>query len=534
MPVDPFRYDTTGVSRLAKARSVLDGARRQMAKARPGTPAPPSDVLIRRLAEALEMSPAAVRKVMQNANVSYSHRGLTLKRSEKFLQLVITHPSYLAGSSTARPAVPADRARKLALIRSAFKAHRAGLDNPNLPDPRVDHLADDLVEATGVSKKTVLSAMNKARTSAPQRRTVTSPACERFIAKLYRSAPEEPENWSAPASRPAVPIQPRVRLPPEASTRSTATSAEKPVAGRQTRALRSPQFPACQRLVDGVVAGSAAAATADVYLALLELTAYRSTAQAQAIAEITADRFGIHADGTTGARLGTRAKDAWRAGEGGVQLDHLSRLERRVRGVFYDGSLDRVTAWDSSTGSLLLYTCSGAELRTAAAGALERGDLVPPVMRRQVVSATYEPTGSEDPALVLAVAAEQMGRQASRALHPSAPWITTVDETKEPVVQSRAAPSGPRTVAAATWVQPVSGDWGGLVLEQMESSYTRHRPGPRSRAATTVREHLRRAQGASKSEPPTIPVRSHPRRGTGPGTPAPQVTKVSGRQDLWR
>ena len=154
-------------------------------------------------------------------------------------------------------------------------------------------------------------------------------------------------------------------------------------------------------------------------------------------------------------------------------------------------------------------------------------------MRRQVVSATYEPTGSEDPALVLAVAAEQLGRQASRALHPSAPRITTVNETEEPVVQSHAASSGPRTVAAATWVQPVSGDWGGLVLEQMESSYTRHRAGPRSRAATTVREHLRRAPGTSKSEPPTIPVRSHPRRGTGPGTPAPKVTKVSGRRELW-
>lgn len=299
------------------------------------------------------------------------------------------------------------------------------------------------------------------------------------------------------------------------------------------RAPRVQQFPACQRLVDGVVAGSAAAATADVYLTLLELTAYRSTAQAQAIAEIVDDRFGIHSDATTGARLGTRAKDTWQAEEGGVQLDHLSRLERRVRGVFYDGHLDRITAWDSSAGTLLLYTCSGAELRTAAAGALERGDLVPPVMRRQVVSATYEPTGAEDPALVLAVAAEQLGRQASRALHPSAPRIITVDQARALADWGQVPANGARTVAAATWVQPVSGDWGRLMLEQMEISYTRHRAGPRTQAATTVRGHLRRAPGTSKNDPPTIPVRSHLRRGTGPGTPAPKVTKVSGRCQMW-
>lgn len=48
----------------------------------------------------------------------------------------------------------------------------------------------------------------------------------------------------------------------------------------------------------------------------------------------------------------------------------------------------------------------------------------------------------------------------------------------------------------------------------MDASYTRHVPGPRSRAATTVREHMRRPSGSSPYDRPTIKVRSHPRRGT--------------------
>lgn len=164
---------------------------------------------------------------------------------------------------------------------------------------------------------------------------------------------------------------------------------------------------------------------------------------------------------------------------------------------------------------------------------LERGDLVLAVMRRQLVSVTYGPTGPEERALVLAVDAEQLGRHAFRALFPTAPRITTIDEIRKPVVQTRWASPGQVTVAAATWVQPVFGAWGGLVLEQVESSYSRHRARPWSRAATTVLEPLHRAPGTSKNEPPTIPVRSHPRRGAGPGTPAPKITKVSGRRQLW-
>ncbi|WP_309054917.1 hypothetical protein, partial [Streptomyces sp.] len=178
--------------------------------------------------------------------------------------------------------------------------------------------------------------------------------------------------------------------------------------------------------------------------------------------------------------------------------------------------------------------CDGAALRTAAAAALDTGDLVPPVMRRQVVAPTYEPDEPGDPALVLAVAAEQLGRQSAWALHPTAPLITTADDIEAPSSQARVSSPSPRTVAASTWVQPVTGDWDGLVLEQMESSYTRHRARPQSRSATTVREHMRRAPGTSKNEPPTIPVRSHPRRGTGSGEALPKVTRVSSRGEMWR
>lgn len=300
-------------------------------------------------------------------------------------------------------------------------------------------------------------------------------------------------------------------------------------AERATSRRRAPTHPACRRLAEGWAKAAPAHRMADLYLALSELTSYRSTPQAQALAEIAADRFGIHSDATTGVRLNDRAAQLWRAGEGGVQLDHLSRLEQRVRGIFYDGHWDRVTAWDSSSGAMLLYTCTGPELRAAAQAALDYGDLTAPVMRRQAVGPMYEPAGAEDPALVLAVAAEQLGRQAARKLHPSTPR-----PRQERPEQPAATKPVTRAASAATWVQPVSGDWGELVIGRLDSSYARHTPGPRSRAATTVREFMRRAPGTPQNAPKTVKVQSHYRQGNGSGDPAPTATRVSGHRRLWR
>lgn len=430
------RPDLPKDSREAKARIVLENARRQVAKARPGSPLPSSDVLIQRVAAALQISQVDVLTAMRARKISYTHRGLTPGRVENFLRDALRYPT----------------------IRSQVSKLSAPVPHSGAPGPAVQARA------------------HRAREAAVDAPVVT------------RSAP-------APGNE---------------------------------------QYPACRRLVAGIVEGPAASATVDIYLALGELTAYRSSVQSRAIAEIVAERFGIHADDHTGSRLNDRAASLWASNEGAAQLDHLSRLERRLRGVFYDGHRDRVTAWDSSNGSLLLYICDGAALRTAAAAALDTGDLVPPVMRRQVVAPTYEPDEPGDPALVLAVAAEQLGRQSAWALHPTAPLITTADDIEAPSSQARVSSPSPRTVAASTWVQPVTGDWDGLVLEQMESSYTRHRARPQSRSATTVREHMRRAPGTSKNEPPTIPVRSHPRRGTGSGEALPKVTRVSSRGEMWR
>jgi len=64
------------------------------------------------------------------------------------------------------------------------------------------------------------------------------------------------------------------------------------------------------------------------------------------------------------------------------------------------------------------------------------------------------------------------------------------------------------------WVVPVAGTREDLDIGRMDASYTHHVPGPRSRAATTGREHKRRPAGSSPYAPPTITVRAHPRRGT--------------------
>jgi hypothetical protein len=153
-------------------------------------------------------------------------------------------------------------------------------------------------------------------------------------------------------------------------------------------------------------------------------------------------------------------------------------------------------------------------------------------VRRQAVGSTYEPKTDDDPALILAMAAYQLGRQAAESLHPAKP------RSPEPAPdQDRRSPEpgDARVVGARTWVQPVFGAWGEVSVGEMDASYTRFTAGPRSRKGAQVREHLRRAKGTSADARPTIKVSSHYRHGTGPGAsaPTPVVTRVSEKKRLW-
>lgn len=63
-------------------------------------------------------------------------------------------------------------------------------------------------------------------------------------------------------------------------------------------------------------------------------------------------------------------------------------------------------------------------------------------------------------------------------------------------------------------VVPLAGAHENLDIGRVHTSYTHHLTGPRSRRATTVREHQRRPTGSSPDAQPSITVRAHPRRGT--------------------
>lgn len=266
MTPDPIRPANAGASGQAKARAVLDDARRQMAKARPGAPTPAGDVLIRRLAGALGMSQVDVLTIMRATKISCSHRGLTVGKAENFLREARRFPAHRAKLTAApqketsgrvmTPAADAKaRARGLRRdrIREAFKAHRANLDDPTIEDSRREKLAGDVMEITGMSRALVSLAMIEAGLVAPRRRTVTAEGCELFIAKLYGSTPAPPERWPAPMPHPddQWPEAPHQAAAREAAARA-ATEERTPAAVKPARVPRIPQFPACQRLVDGV------------------------------------------------------------------------------------------------------------------------------------------------------------------------------------------------------------------------------------------------------------------------------------------
>ncbi len=76
----------------------------------------------------------------------------------------------------------------------------------------------------------------------------------------------------------------------------------------------------------------------------------------------------------------------------------------------------------------------------------------------------------------------------------------------DPIRSSPSPPDTPRAPeemarSGVRWVVPVAGTREDLDIGRMDASYTHHVPQPRSRAATTVREHKRRPAGSSPLRP---------------------------------
>lgn len=99
----------------------------------------------------------------------------------------------------------------------------------------------------------------------------------------------------------------------------------------------------CRCVVAGNASGVPAKLTANLYLVIVELAAYGAAVEYRAASHIAVERFGIHTDTASVAQLHARAQRAYDRGAAGVTFDHLSRLVRRPRGLFYDGYLDRLT-----------------------------------------------------------------------------------------------------------------------------------------------------------------------------------------------
>lgn len=315
-----------------------------------------------------------------------------------------------------------------------------------------------------------------------------------------------------------------VRIHPVFAQRLAAAQTARPVPATVTAPIPTVRpaaaLAACRRLMSGNVTGEPARLTADLYLAVAELCAYGATPEERAAGPIAAERFGVHTDAATAATIHARAARQFARATAGEYLDHLSRLARRPRGVFYDGHLDRLTLWETEEGVMTLYTCMVAELRSRAAAAVGEGDLGLPRMAKRVVTDLTMSSSATDPALVLAAAAEQLGHQSelsrrraeTRSAHPEEP-----ERTPQVLSLTAGARPGPAQAvgrSSATWVVPVAGTHEELEVNRMDVSYTRRVAGPRSRRGTMVRGHMRRPAGSGPYAQPTIPVRPHPRRGT--------------------
>lgn len=456
----------------------------------------------------------------------------------------------------------------LAAARAVLGSARQQIEDHTAEEPRLAALLRDLAASLAFNRDHVAGLLQGSGISDPLRETLTQERIDRFINAAYTSPPKPPaarppsvtneaprrvrdhreqqrrEHHASKQERQQkekIRRQKRERRRREQiemnrlmslariATRPSQPLRDAPVITPQQPARRPASMPACQRIVEGLSPRDSSRQTADFYQAITELTIYGSTPAERELSLIAADRFGIHADPVTASQLHAQAVRSMDEETAGARLDELDRLKGRPRGLFYDGHRDRITLWDSTEDKTIhLHTCTGPELRRCAAAAVECGDLAIPPVRRQTVDDHYLPTSPDDPALILAQAAAQLGRQAAAMIHHSRHG--NGDKPSQPLPTGSASHSTNqlRHVPAAVWVVPVAGMGEELSVGHLEESYTQHVPGSRSRASALVREHKRRRAGAGPEEAPTITVRSHLRRGTGSAEARPSITRVRG------
>lgn len=456
----------------------------------------------------------------------------------------------------------------LAAARAVLGSARQQIEDHTAEEPRLAALRRDLAASLAFNRDHVAGLLQGSGISDPLRETLTQERIDRFINAAYTSPPKPPaarppsvtneaprrvrdhreqqrrehhaskqerqhkekiRRQKREQSRRQQVERNRLMSLARIATRPSQPPRDAPVITPQQPARRTASTPACQRIVEGLSPRNSSRHTADFYQAITELTIYGSTPTERELSLIAADRFGIHTDPLTAAQLHAQALRSMDEETAGARLDELDRLKGRPRGLFYDGHQDRITLWNFTEDKTIhLHTCTGPELRRCAAAAMEHGDLTIPPVRHQTIDDRYLPTSPDDPALILAQAAAQLGRQAAAMIHH--PSHGNGNKPRQPLPTGSVSPSTGqlRHVPAAVWVVPVAGMGEELSVGHLEESYTRHMPGPRSRASALVREHKRRRAGAGPEEAPTITVRSHPRRGTGSAEPRPSITRVRG------
>ncbi|MEX5255082.1 hypothetical protein [Kocuria arenosa] len=539
------------------ARKILENARRDLRQRYSVKPTVYS--LTHLLVATLDCPSLHVGELMDGAGIGNPLRkALSARCINLFVQAYLAHPKPGPGPSPQERQVPRwPSEMQLAEVREMLEVQRSTARNGNAVQD-AQHIAKRISNTMGWRPADTKALMTQSGLVNPMARSLTEDRIAAFMSAAakfsvhYRTPPKSHTKSTSkgstqksahqPAPKPPRPPaqqapqresakqqaerllkerekQLRAKLKhtaphPKARTRPSSPPATSPMPVTVPRGKEA--LPACRRLVQGNTSGVPARFTADLYLTIAELAAYGATADERAAAHIAAERYGIHTDAATAAQIHARAKRSFERETSGEALDHLSRLARRPRGLFYDAHQDRLILWETEDSTMTLYTCRVTDLRSCAATALELGDLGLPRLAKRVVNDRTLPLRADDPALVLAMAAEQLGRQSeiarrrAEALMPLAPQLP-----ERAVTEGRLRDSSvDRAHSSVTWVVPVAGAHEHLEIGKMDASYTRLITGPRSRAATTVREHMRRPAGSSPYAQPTIKVRAHPRRGT--------------------
>ncbi|MFI7744635.1 hypothetical protein [Kocuria rhizosphaericola] len=531
------------------ARKILENARRDLRQRYSVKPTVYS--LTHLLVATLDCPSLHVGELMEGAGIGNPLRkAISARCINLFVQAYLAHPEPGPGPQERQvPRWPSEM--QLAEVREMLEVQRSTARNANAVHD-AQHIAKRISNTMGWRPADTKALMTQAGLVHPMARSLTEDRIAAFLSAAakfsvhYKAPPKSHTKSTSKGSTqksahqpvPQPPRQPAQQAPQRESAKQQAErllkEREKQLRAKlkhtapQSKARARPSstpatssmpvyvprgkeaLPACRRLVQGNTSGVPARLTADLYLTIAELAAYGATADERAAAHIAAERFGIHTDAATAAQIHARTKRSFERETSGEALDHLTRLARRPRGLFYDAHQDRLILWETEDSTMTLYSCRVTDLRSCAATALELGDLGLPRLAKRVVNDRTLPLRADDPALVLAMAAEQLGRQSEIARRRAETLMPLAPQLPE-----RAVTEGlPRAHSSVTWVVPVAGAHEHLEIGKMDASYTRHITGPRSRAATTVREHMRRPAGSSPYTQPTIKVRAHPRRGT--------------------